>query len=379
MVNWVLGSDSGNPINYVAYSSILHRRSRARQWWLKKRMTHRHTGGEDPFERTPGTPIAVVEKMGEGDGSQQLRIPMLMPLTRGMRSDDSNAAYTRGVGDMVDNEERPGTRNAVVWTNNMQHSTATYNLRLTDLRLAFKMSLKFNDLLSEWHANAKEELYWDAVYEGYGVHITGDSLASVSNHKNQLAADGAQNLAACFGEPFRLNCEYLRALASWIGTTSYINPLNTDSGNEYALILHEYCYADLFREEEFRQAMQQARARGKDNPMFQFEDNFYAGFHIYICSRVRTVDSTYEGYKRMRMNVLLGADALFEAQVGRPQFVERNENKYGSIAGFGIVDINGQARADWRDAASAVDFNQSSAIVYGYTSETGNISVLPAV
>lgn len=382
-INWAVGTDVGNPINYIAFSAVVHRRSRARQWFIKKKMTRAHRGGEEPFERRRGTPIVQVEKLGSGE-AQQVRIPMLLPLQRSMRSEgttwEGNAAdyddYTRGVGDMIDNEERIRTLNTVVWTQNMQHATGMYNPALQDLRTAFKMSLQVTDLLSEWQANAEEELYLDALYERFGVHITGSSLAAVKQHPNQLAPPGVTDVSN-IGSGHRISCAYLRGLRSWIEATGYLNPIEDGAEGSYVLLLHTYCCEDLMADPEYQASMQNAMPRSLDNPMFQYADMTYAGFHIYNYARIRQLDSSYAEYSRVRMNILLGADALGEATTQRVHIVPRNENKYQNVAGWAVKKICGQGRFDFLDENSANPINQSSAIVYAYTSAAGGVSVLP--
>lgn len=375
-VNWALGTDPGDPINVVAFSAIVHRRSRAKLYFVKRSMSRKHTGNEDPFQRNTRTPIVKVEKFGRG-GAQQVRIPMLLYLTRDMRTaNDANAAYTMGVADMVDHEERIRTLNTRVWTQNMQHSAAMYNPELQDIRVAFQMSLKVTDLLSEWYSNALEERHLDALYDRFPAHVVGTSLASAEAHPNILTPTGVSDIDS-LGTSHRLSANLLRGLSTWIEAVGFINPIDVDGEPCYLLLAHPYACEDLWRDPEFITSMQNGMPRSTKNPMFTMAEGRHGGIHIHKYSRIRTT-SGFSNDANVRQNILLGADALMEAETSRPRIVMRKEDKYGNVAGWAIKAINGQARADYVDESSANNTNQSSALVPTYTSNAGSLQALQA-
>uniref|UniRef100_A0A6M3IZ49 Uncharacterized protein n=1 Tax=viral metagenome TaxID=1070528 RepID=A0A6M3IZ49_9ZZZZ len=381
-VNWILGSDVGNPLNVIIFSSIVHRRYQAKQYFMRKKMVQKrkHTGDENPFEHTSRAPIVLVEKMGPGDGGQQVRIPMLQPLQRSMKVGDTstweatdNSAYTRGVESMIDYEERIRTLNARIWVQNMQHSAAMYDPYLQDLRLAFRASLKVSDLLSNWYSNAKEELYLDALYDRFASHITGSSLASAAVHPNILLPQGVATPEQ-LGPAHTLTGALLRGARGWIETTGFLAPLDSGDQNGYILLTHPYCQEDILRDPEVFNALKDARPRSVDHPILKGADYEYAGFYLFSYSRVRRPDASYENFASIRRNLIMGADCLLEAETYRPMIVPRTENKYRTVAGWGIKSINGQARPDFVDADSANPINQSSAELWCYTNATGGVS-----
>lgn len=383
--NWILGSEPGDPLNVVLYSSIVHRRSREKHFFMKRGMVQkqRHTGDEDPFERGPRAPVRLMEKMGAGDGAQQVRIPMTLPLERSMRSSgttwEGNATdydeYTREVGDMVGNEERMRTLQTKVYTQNMQHATAVYDPHLQDLRLTYQASVKATDLLSEWFANAREELYLDALYERWGAHITGSSLGTVETHPNRLIPSGAADINA-LGQAHRMDATFIRGVLNWIETTGLLSPIEHNGAARYLMLVHPHVSSDIRRDPEVQNALNNAAPRSYDNPLFTAADFEFEGIFFYSYSRIRTVDSSFVESGNKRRNILLGADALAEAETYRPMIVPRTENKYRTVAGWAVKAINGQARFDYKDKSNLNPVNQSSAEVITYTSSGGDVTTL---
>lgn len=383
--NWIVGSDVGNPLNVVMYSFIVHRRSRQKHFFMRKGMVQRqrHGGDENPFERGPRAPIRLMEKLGAGEG-QQVRIPMTLPLQRPMRADatgywegsaDTYDDYTRGIGNMVDQEERMRTLNSKVWVENMQHATAVYDPHLADLRLTYEVSAKATDLLSEWFANAREELYLDALYERWGAHITGSALATVEAHPNRLVPEGVSDIAS-LGPGNRMDATFIRGIMNWIEVTGLFNPIEHDGKPCYLMLVHPYVASDIRRDPEVQAALNNAAPRSYDNPLFSGADFEFEGVFFYSYSRIRTVDSTYADYANKRRCILLGADALAEAETYRPMIVPRMEDKYRTVKGWAVKAINGQARFDFVDENSTNAINQSSAEVLVYTSAGGDVGTL---
>ena len=101
---------------------------------------------------------------------------------------------------------------------------------------------------------------------------------------------------------------------------------------------------------------------GQDNPIISRSEVYYSGLCVHEYNRVRganTTDADTGSESEQIHNIVLGADALVEANATEPRLVRRKEDRYEDVYGIGIKQVYGGTRADWAPVSGSV-MNQSS-------------------
>jgi hypothetical protein len=372
---FVTGTAHGNTLTLQAWSSKFHRQSDKENFLEQAGLRAMDPGDESPNERRPSAPIIVQEQLNAGR-AQKVHVGLRMNLTTNhgttvrVDSDDNTGLTdaTYGTTTMIDEEEVMTLNSFTCYVNQMKHATGFDTPEIQDLRTELKMTGQAAEALNDWFTVEKEESTLDALYHLHSSHIIGESLASASDPQtlNQIFGDRVSSLAALEGSN-RLTAQELRRLFTY-AITKPMNPIKAAGGVKgYVLLVHPFCYQDLWDDEEFRNYQQGGNVRGTGNPAFDMADFEFHGIYLKKYQRIRTPPG---GANKafVRRCILLGADAVAEGVTMRPRLVRRKEDKYEDFFGLAVKGINGHARADWAPTTGTT-FNQSSAVASYYTAD----------
>lgn len=369
---YVTGTDIGNSLTRIAWSSKLHRETQDRLFFQQQGLRSSDMGNEDAFRRGGRTPIITQEALNN-KRAQQVRVGLHMQLTRNRSIDRFDASdvpainqYTYSTGNMIDQEETMSLNSFTAWVEQMKHATSFDVPEIQDLRTEFKMTVKAADNLSDWMAAEMEESTLDAIYHRYSAHVVAGissvSAADIPTANQFFGGNKADN--ASLGSTDRLTAAELRRMYTWAEVNN-INPMRHAGKNCFVLLCHTYNYADLWNDEEYRSGQRDGNVRGNGNPQFDMSDGEFQGVYVYQYNRIRS-PVTGGNKANVRRCILMGADAIAEGVTSRPRLVRRKEDRYEDIFGLAIKAINGCARADWIPN-SGTTFNQSLAIWSLYT------------
>jgi hypothetical protein len=165
------------------------------------------------------------------------------------------------------------------------------------------------------------------------------------------------------------------------------DPVMVNGDAYFVVLISPRAKRILFRDQEFRDAIQYARERGIDNPLFKSPGAFvYSNCLIFEYDKIRSViggnnpagltvanagatnsaitEAVYTGIgggvpaTKLHATYFLGANAIALCE-GRMRMAERTENDYGQIIGRAADNIWGAQRLDWYDQTATFDNNQS--------------------
>ena len=376
MTAFVTGTASGNVLTLQAWSTKFHRQSDSENFFEGAGLRAMDPGNESPNERRPSAPIIVQEALNAGR-AQKVNVGLRMNLTENHASTDVRVTaagadglsdYTFGTTSMIDNEEVMTLNSFTCHVEQMKHSTAFLTPEIQDLRTSLRMTNQAAEALMDWFTVEKEESTLDALYHCFSAHVIGSSLGTAADPQtaNQIFGGRVASLAALEGSN-RLTAAELRRLITY-AITQNMNPIKVSGGIKgFVLLVHPFCFQDLWDDEEFRNYHAQGDVRGTGNKAFDYADHEFHGIYLKKYSRIRKPVSGANA-DNVRRCVLLGADAVAEGVTQRPRLVRRKEDKYEDVFGLAVKGINGHARADWAPI-SGTTFNQSSAVCSYYTSD----------
>ena len=253
------------------------------------------------------------------------------------------------------------------------------------------------DLLSDWTAAVEDNGILAALHYGHAYHLLrmygttncpisvvmndimgNDEALSTSGTVADLVGDGTDNLKGSTIELGYLYCTQNNFNPIRVGGDSYFVALVSPRGMRY-----------LFQDTQFRDAMQYARERGVDNPLFKSDAILYHNVLIFPYDKVRSqlagynpagltvsnggaynssiTEAAFTGIgdgvsaSNLHQTYFLGANAIALAE-GPMKMGERTENDYQNIVGRSADNIWGAQRMDWYDATGTINNNESAAL-----------------
>lgn len=268
---------------------------------------------------------------------------------------------------------------------------------MTEQRNPFDESLQETEekLLSEWTANVQDNGIIYAAHYGHCPHLlraygtTNCPVAASSNYLcgndttldtsrtvANLNGDGSDNLK---GITFELADVYMRQ--------NYFDPVKIDGSEYWLALISPMAALKLLRDSDFRNALQYARERGVDNPLFQHAKFVYGNCLIFESDKIRSLlggynpagltvssagtsgtitEAVYTGVgggitassTTIHQTLFFGANAVALAE-GRMRMADRIENDYGQLIGRDADNIWGAQRMDWYDQTATLNNNQS--------------------
>ena len=375
----------------VIYDVKYHRRVQVKTWWKQNGMIGDDTYSEGNAEVTSaGSPVIrktdFQGKKGDTIIMHERTNLAFTPNTGkvgGFQLVDAEAGWDLNYKKVKIEQWRQGVRTDAGM--NAQRSPFSETFVETEM-----------NLLADWSAQTIDSGLLAALHYGYSYHLFRQygtsNLAPTANANTiygndrtldttrtiaSLAGSGVDNVT---GETFELGYNYCME--------NNFDPISVNGETYYVAIISYRALRTLFRDSEFRQAMQYARQRGIDNPLFRVPSAIlYGNVLIFPYEKVRTqiggynpagltvsnngtstssiTEAVYTGIgggltsSQLTHTYFLGANAIALAE-GRMRMGERTENDYGQIVGRDADNIWGASRMDWLDATGAASNNQSS-------------------
>src|ERR1041384_4890113 len=254
------------------------------------------------------------------------------------------------------------------------------------------------DLLSDWTAQVEDTGLLAALHYGWAYHLYrqygttnitvtanantiygNDTTLTTTNTIANLTGTNSDNIS---GLTFELIQNYM--------TRIFADPVMVEGDPYWVVLISSDGKRFLYRDPEFRNAVQLGRERGLDNPLFKYGNPLiYGNCAIFVYEKVRSViggnnpagltvsnagaynssvtEAVYTGIgggvaaTSLHHTYALGANALALAE-GRMRMGERKEDDYGQFIGRDADNIWGATRMDWLDATGAASNNVSSAV-----------------
>lgn len=259
-----------------------------------------------------------------------------------------------------------------------------------------------DDLLSDWTAQVEDSGLFAALHYGHAYHLfrqygttnlvpTKLTNFVVGNDMNLSTSAAATALKGNGDDDFKgITIE----LGERFMKENFFDPISVGGGQYWVCLVSARCWQKMFRDSEFRLALQYARERGIQNPLFQNSGAvIYSNTLIINAEKIRTVigannpasltvsnagatnssitEATYTGLvgitsAQVHHTYFLGADALALAE-GRMRMADRKEDDYGQFIGRDADNIWGASRMDWYNATGSLDNNQSALCILNTT------------
>lgn len=134
-------------------------------------------------------------------------------------------------------------------------------------------------------------------------------------------------------------------------TRSLVKPIRMNGKAYFILMLSPESARDLKQDDDYKQALSQARERGKQNPLFTGEFADVDGTLIYEAHKVKTTLGAASGSKfgasgtvDGSQNLFIGAQALGYARIGDPSWDESDNTDYGNKSGLAHGQIIGMKK-----------------------------------
>jgi N4-gp56 family major capsid protein len=242
---------------------------------------------------------------------------------------------------------------------------------LSDQRTVFDFVPAAKNSLSEWYADQMDELMfltasgitYDKTLRGANV----DPASEAANLQNlEFASDvkaptsarimyggTAVSQGSLTGSDTLKWRDLLRLKTR--ATSQRVKPVNVNGRLSYIVVLNTQQAFDLKMDPDYRQVVQYAGIRGKDNPLFK--GVFAEVDGLILCESERcysTIDAP-SGSKWGTGNVngaralLLGGQSLGYASIEEPMFVKRKEDDYNREQAYGYNIMFGILKPQFKD------------------------------
>jgi hypothetical protein len=253
-----------------------------------------------------------------------------------------------------------------------------------------------NSLLADWAAQMEDTGILYAMHYGYAPHILRQygttncpptECANVLYGNDESLGSGGLTIASLNGTGADNFTARTVELAEAYAAQNDFDMVMVNGEPFLVSLVSPKVWAKLFRDPDFRAAMQYARNRGIDNPLFKNNGSIiYSNTIIFRYDKIRSVlggnnpagltvagppgaitEAAYTGigggvtYDKLHSSYFLGANAiaLAEGQFSKAGRI-RSENDYQNVIGRAIDSIWGAQRMDYvAPGGSTVDINQS--------------------
>ena len=372
----------------VIYDLRYHRVVQSKNIWRQKGLLGEDTFSEGNNEQTsPGLPI-VRKTNFQGNKGDTL-----------IMHQRTNLATTNNVGkvggfQIVDSEvgwdlnyikgKLEQWRQAVRTDGGMNEQRSPFSESFVETEM---------NLLADWTSSVEDNGITYAAHYGYCPHlfrqygttnlaptacsnklIGNDETLTTSRTIADITGAGADNIK---GITFELADVYCRQ--------NKFDPVRIEGDSYWVVLISPFAALKLLRDADFRNAMQYARERGVDNPLFKHAKFVYGNCLIFEYDKVRELlagynpagltvsnagatnssitEASYTGIgggvtaSQLHHTMVFGANAvgLFE---GRMKMGERTENDFQNIIARDADNIWGAQRLDWLTATGAAANNQ---------------------
>ena len=381
---------TSNQLTAKVWSKLLHEQVQAKQ--IFKKWIGRDKGGEGSSTASSvNMPVVEVTNLKKEKGDQ-VTVPMARQLVTGGPND--TASYNAGkVGDtqLVDAESTMSWLNLKVKVCHQRQGVRIEDVHQYKARSPFDVFSAAKDMLGESLAARLDDGLIFAIYSRYSPNVfreLGITAAVPAENPNILYGNDRSALTTVTTADV-ISTELIDRLHSWVVTES-INPIRTELGDSYLLLVSPADVFQLRRDSFWSDAQISGGVRGAENKMFSGNLGTWNGIYLFETPKISTAlnhdgltvtsnaitlsaETSLPGgitAAKLRKNILLGANAVGRAFAEETYMATRKEDDYGNIAGFAGGYVYGDARADWfENADTGTDgtaHNQSSAILYTY-------------
>lgn len=376
------------------WDSLLHEQVQNKS--LFKNLTGKDKAGENSIDESVANyPIIEKTQLGKEQGDQ-----ITMGLVKNLYTTDgsigssnyvlnANAGKT-GNTQLVDNEDTLTFYNLKV---KIAHQRAGVLIqgKMAEQRSPYDLRKTAKDLLSTSLSKIQDDGLMFALYSGFSPNVfreLGHAVAVPTAHPNIIFGKDKSALTGV-DQSDVFDTDTLERVAVSMKFNN-INPCRWEGGEDLLIIVHPFAYKTLRADSLYQASVGRARERGEGNPLFTGAEHAWAGLYIMQSNKVE-VAMNYAGLTvsadvitlgaatmgagivntDVRMNVVLGANAVARAYGLESYMVRRKEDDYENLIGFGGGYIYGDKRADFAlSADSGTDGavkNQSSAILYTHS------------
>jgi len=247
-------------------------------------------------------------------------------------------------------------------------------------------------LLSDWSAQQKDTSILYAMHYGFGHHLLRKyghtNLAPTAVINTLYGNDTTMTTSRTIANMLGAGTDNVKPVTFEIGEAycrqAEFDPISVGGDSYWVALISPKAKLALYQDATFRSAVQHARERSVDNPLFKYGDGLiYGNCIIFTYDKIRTIlggnnpagltvsndvitEAAYTGIggglasTDLHATYFLGANAVVWAD-GMYSMAERirSENDYGNIIGRAVDEIFGTKRADWKNEGGTIDINQS--------------------
>ena len=382
---------TSNQLTKKLWDGLLHQSVQDKQFF--KNLIGKDKGGEGSIdEQTVNTPIVQKTQLGK-DAGDQITMGLVKALVQG---DTYNSGKT-GSEALVDNELGLTFHNVKVKIAHYRNGVVIEG-KMTEQRSPFNLRQEAKSLLSTHLSKVLDDGVFPTFYMGWSPNVVrelGVSVAAPTAHPNIIYGKNQSALANVTSSDV-VDTLMLENLAVAVIETN-INPIKVDGNDAFIFAVHPRGMKTLRADSAWVDANKSGMPRGGDNPIFSRAEGRWSNIYVMETNKVSTAktwasatvtgsgtgaspyilsisdDTVGAGVTAtdVRMNVLMGSNAVARAFALESYMERRKEDDYGNKIGFGGGFLYGDRRADWALAQdSGTDGsskNQSSLLVYSYS------------
>lgn len=365
------------------WDTLLHEQTQSQLFF--KDMIGKDQTGEGSLD-SPMSNYPIVEKT---DLRKDSGDAITMSLARQLVTDEFYNAGKSGNKQLVDAETAMSLYTTKVYVAHWRDATVI-NGKQTFQQSPFKLRTVAKGLLADEISKFKDEGIFFALYWGYSPNVIREIGTSTLLEKlplNNLYGKNRASYSALTTQDV-VDTELLEILATVVEENNF-NAINYEGQKTAFFVCHPRGMKTLRADSLFQDANINALPKNKENPMFSKAQGRWGG--IFVASHASVRNGTYAGTLAcssdsitltaptaptdlgnntdVRLNLLIGANAVARA-VALPEYMEvRKEDDYGNITGIGGGLIYGDRRADYQidDGTGATFKNQSSICVASYS------------
>lgn len=389
MASYTQGTN--NQLTKKVWDGLLHESVQDKQFF--KGMIGKDKGGEGSIDaQSVNTPIVQKTQLGKDSGDQ-----VTMGLVKALVQGDTYNSGKTGSEALVDNELGLTFHNVKVKIAHYRNGVLIEG-KMTEQRSPFSLRTEAKGLLSTHLAKVLDDGVFPTFYMGYSPNVVrelGVSIAAPAAHPNIIYGKNQSSLANVTAADV-VDTTMLENLAVAV-IESNINPIRIEGNDTFLFAVHARGMKTLRADSAWIDANRSGMPRGDENPIFSRATGRWGNIYVMETNKVGTAktwasatvtgsgtgadpyllsisdDTVGAGVSAtdVRMNVLIGSNAVARAFALESYMERRKEDDYGNKIGFGGGFLYGDRRADWALAADSgtdgTKKNQSSILVYSYS------------
>ena len=393
---------TGSNLTKKMWDKVLHEQVQDKSFF--KGLIGKDKGGEGSLDANVSNfPIIEKTQLGKDGGDQ-----VTLGLARQMGNSDifgAGASFAINNGkvanvQLVDNEESLTFSNAQVKIAHLRDGVLIQG-KMTEQRSPFDLQKTASSLLSTRLAKHLDDGLFFTMYSGYSPNVVrelGLTAALTTVHPNRIFGDSGGTTYAGLLVADTVDTGFLDRIAVSLSTEN-VAPCIVDGEEVFLAIFHPYAIKQLRADSLWANAQYYVAEKGKKNPLFSGSIGKWNGMIVRESNKIShakkfaaadlvvtsnliatfpdeatTGTTTTFPATDVRMNIVMGANAVARAYGVESYMAKRKEDDYGNLIGFGGGSIYGDRRVDWVPE-SGTTVNQSSLIAYSYSPAVSGLSI----